>query len=165
LLVLMLAVIGTQTLRLHKEQKSHAADRTEWAIARAQSAEAAASAQAAYRNQESEWRASQDEIARNAEKAVQQARNDAADASAAARGLRQQVAAVVASDRRRAAARPSASASGPAASDTEDLLAGLFLSAVDRARELAAIADERGAAGVACERAYRSIAGPVTPSD
>lgn len=87
---------------------------------------------------------------------IQHAAAVAADASAAAGeldGLRHDLAAV----RRAAAVNPAASSAGAPASDTTVVLAQLLELAADRAQGLAQLADQRGVAGVACERQYDSL--------
>ncbi|OJA92156.1 DUF2514 family protein [Burkholderia ubonensis] len=95
--------------------------------------------------------AAQQEIATDAAKKRDQARVDAAAASAAD-GLRRQVAALVAGIRRSAT-----SAGGSPAGDALDLLADVLGRADARAGELATIADERGIAGQQCERSYDAL--------
>ncbi|KVX55961.1 DUF2514 family protein [Burkholderia cepacia] len=106
-------------------------------------------------NESNEFRrrlAAQQEIATDAAKERDRAAADAADADAAADGLRKQVAALVADARRAGAATGS-----PATGDALDLLADVFGRADERAGELAKIADARGIAGQQCERSYDAL--------
>ncbi|QTO17423.1 DUF2514 family protein [Burkholderia seminalis] len=108
-------------------------------------------------NERNEFRrrlAAQQEIATNAAKERDRAAADAADADAAADGLRKQVSVLVADARRAGAA-----AGSPATGDALDLLADVFGRADERAGELAKIADERGIAGQQCERSYDALIG------
>ena len=58
---------------------------------------------------------------------------------------------------RTAAANPAVAASGPTARDPLAVLADLLSRADARASELARIADDRGAAGAACEQSYDAL--------
>ncbi|AQT50324.1 DUF2514 family protein [Burkholderia cenocepacia] len=108
-------------------------------------------------NERNEFRrrlAAQQEIATNAAKERDRAAADAANADAAADGLRKQVSVLVADARRAGAA-----AGSPATCGALDLLADVFGRADERAGELAKIADERGIAGQQCERSYDALIG------
>ena len=100
--------------------------------------------------------AKQKEITDAADKQLAQARADAAIADAAAGRLSARVVALVA-QARAAAANPAAfSASAPAA-DPVGMLAELQRRADEAAGIFARIADERGAAGAACEAEYQAL--------
>ena len=91
------------------------------------------------------------EVISEANNAKAKAQASAATATAASGRLRQRADAIA------SACSPSAAAAGPAASSPGAVLADM-LGRLDQAgRELAAIADERGIAGQACERAYRAL--------
>ena len=86
----------------------------------------------------------------------------AADASAAAAardGLRHDLDAVIASRRPAAVNSPASAASSPTP-DATMVLSELLERAADRAAGLARLADDRGVAGAACERAYQSLTKP-----
>lgn len=89
-----------------------------------------------------------------ADKNLAQIRRAAATAEQRAIGLRNQVNALAARCGAGAEAA-TAAAPGEAASSPGDLLAELYRRADARAGELAAIADERGERGQACERTYQ----------
>lgn len=98
--------------------------------------------------------AAQQEVTTHAQETATQARADAAAARAAADRLRQRIAARQADAR---PADPAAAGGGAPAPDAYQLLADVLSSVVDEAVGLAALADERGVAGHACERAYDSL--------
>jgi Flp pilus assembly protein TadB len=94
----------------------------------------------------------QSEIANDAHAQAEHARADA-DAAAAARDrLRDRLAAVVAS-----AGHPSSATGSEAAGDPIGVLAVVLGRADERAGLLADLADKRGIAGAACERAYDAL--------
>lgn len=96
----------------------------------------------------------QTEIANDATKGAETARNDARAAGAVAEQLRQRVAQLGASA---AAGHPAAVGTGPAAGDPLDVLADVLGRADQRAGELAAYADAARIAGLACERSYDAL--------
>lgn len=97
----------------------------------------------------------QQEVVRDAQLQASAARADAARADGARDALRVQLAGFVAANRR--PADPASAAGGAPASDALDVLADMFSRADQRAGELAKIADERGAAGLACQRSYDAL--------
>lgn len=129
-----------------------------WDRERLQQVAAAASASEAARLEEQRRAAAQQEIVDESVRIQARVVADAAAARDAAGGLRERVAAVAARCGA-SAPDPAASAPGPAASSPGDLLADVFGRLVVRAGELAVVADQRGAAGSACERAYDSLRG------
>jgi hypothetical protein len=82
---------------------------------------------------------------------LRRVRSDAAAADIAGRGLRDRARAIA------AACGASAAATGGAASAPEYLLADVLGRLEEAGRELALTADERGAAGAACQRLYNSL--------
>lgn len=96
----------------------------------------------------------QQEAADVASRQARRARADAAAADAAAGSLREHVARLAA---RAAGDDPAAAAGGQTAADAAGMLAELQRRADERAGILARIADERGIAGAACERAYDAL--------
>jgi hypothetical protein len=96
----------------------------------------------------------QQEAANAAAQQARRARADAAAADAAAGSLREHVARLAA---RAAGNDPAAAAGGQTAADAAGMLAELQRRADERAGILARIADERGIAGAACERAYDAL--------
>jgi len=107
---------------------------------------------------EAAWINKHQEIARDAEETARRAAAAAADARIAGDGLRQRA------DRLATAAAhcpatqdPTIAPSGPPAGHPAALLADMLGRLEEAGRELAAIADARGAAGAACERAYEAL--------
>jgi hypothetical protein len=119
------------------------------------------------RAQEAQVRKAQQEAINEAESRAAQARADRVIAEAASGALQRRyeqrvrdlVRAVTAAATARGAgaADPAAASAGTAAEDPAGVLADVFGRCVERVRVLAAIADERGAAGAACQRAYEAL--------
>jgi len=97
----------------------------------------------------------QQEVTRDAQLQASTARADAARADGARDALRVQLAGFVAANRR-PPSTPAPSGSAPAA-DALDVLADVFSRADQRAGELAKLADDRGTAGLACQRSYDAL--------
>jgi Protein of unknown function (DUF2514) len=133
-----------------------------WDAARAVAAETARVATEAARAEEQRRIAALMEIANESALRAEQSRVAALAADAAAVGLRQRAAAIAA---RCSASRghPSPAASGPPAADPGRMLADVLGRLEEAGRELAAIADQRGAAGAACQTAYDALRGAQTP--
>ncbi len=118
--------------------------------------------QAAERDKEAAIHAKQQEAIDAAATSLAQARADAAGARSALDRLRQRAALHA------AAARPPGPDPAPVgvcqtATVPADLLAFVLVQAADRARELAAYADESRAAGLACERSYEAVRQALSP--
>ncbi|WP_093299911.1 DUF2514 family protein [Variovorax sp. NFACC27] len=154
-LVAALATAGIERTRAAGARADAATARKELADYRATAAESGRLAERAARNTEQTWRSRVDGVIQDGQQQIARARDDAADAVRAARQLRDELAAYRAAIRA-ATAAPAAAAGGPPTTDPLDLLADLFGRADARAGELAAIADERGAAGAICERWARA---------
>lgn len=118
--------------------------------------------QAAERDKEAAIHAKQQEAIDAAATSLAQARADAAGARSALDRLRQRAALHAAAAR---PPGPDPTPAGPcqAASATADLFAFMFFQAADRARELAAYADESRAAGLACQRSYEAVRQALSP--
>lgn len=126
------------------------------AAERTAAAEATAKALAA-REAETERRlAAQEEVVRVAHLASTRARADADAATAASASLRVRFDAYLAS-LHPAPAHPGPASGGAAAADSGAVLADLFGRLEAAGRQLAAIADERGGRGAACEQAYNTL--------
>lgn len=163
-ILLMLALAGVQSWRLHRAQLTAADLRTEIQAQRRQAAEdraqavaASASAAAAYRSIEQAWIQKHQEIARDAE--TQARALDAARAAGriAGDGLRhraQQLAATAACPAP-TPADPATAPSSPPTPSAAAVLADVLGRLEEAGRELAAVADARGTAGAACQRAYQ----------
>jgi hypothetical protein len=146
----------------HRESTGHAAGmaavQAKWDAERAIELAAAHSASEAARAEEARRVAAMKEIDDAHEKALAAARGDALLAGTDAAKLRQRIATLIAAARGSAARDDSpASHVGPPAEDPGTMLADVLGRCVQRVQFLATVADERGAAGAACERAYDSL--------
>jgi len=168
LLALLLAVsllAGVQSVRLSRSAAALAELRTVIATERQRAADAAATASEAARLEEHRRTAAQQEIAHEAETDRRGAAVAAARAGVAGNGLRVRAAAVAAGCHP-AAADPAAAGAGPPAANAALVLADMLGRLEVAGRQLAAIADERGIAGAACQRAYDSLTQePATMTD
>jgi hypothetical protein len=149
---------------------AHATHRAAWADERAALAAAAQQATDRARAIETDWRSRHDQIQADTTAQLAAARRDAAAARSTGdrlrdhvRALAQQCSAPGPATAARdpaaptAAANPAAARPGPPTPDPGLVLADL-LSRMDAAgRELAAVADARGTAGQACQRAYDAL--------
>ena len=161
-----LALAGVQTWRLQRVQLSAADLRTEIQAQRSRAAEdraqavaASARAAAAYRSIEQAWINKHQEIALEAQDQALRTAAAAAAAGIAGDGLRQRAAELAAT-----AACPAPTAPGPAPTPSSPptpspaaVLADVLGRLEEAGRELAAVADARGTAGVACQKAYESL--------
>jgi NADH dehydrogenase/NADH:ubiquinone oxidoreductase subunit G len=127
-----------------------------WDAERARQTEAALKATEAARLEEQRRAAAQQEIADVADRKIAAAVDALARADAAADRLRHRAAALAASCRG-AAADPAAASAGQAASSPGNMLADVQRQLVEAAGLYASVADARGIAGAACERAYQSL--------
>lgn len=101
-------------------------------------------------DEEARRREAMQEVTRHAAQSRARILADSGAAAAAADRLRQQVRALLAQ-------RAAVATGGEAAGDACDVLTELLGAADARLRDLARIADERGAAGAACVRAYNGL--------
>ncbi|EHG9340672.1 DUF2514 domain-containing protein [Salmonella enterica] len=90
---------------------------------------------------------------REAQKRIDQARNDALDAAARAGRLQQQLVAI----REQLRQYNAIVGAGPSAADTGVLLADLLSKSLERNRQLAEYADRAAEAGRVCEKQYDSL--------
>lgn len=134
-----------------------------WDADKVRAASAALRESEAARAEEQRRAEAQREVVEAYERQIQKVRADAAIADAAAGRLRDRVAALVAAARQ-AAQHPGAAASGPATDDATGMLADVLGRCVTRIRFLAAVADQRGAAGQACERSYDALSAATAAS-
>lgn len=151
-----LLLAGVQTSRLHRAELALAEHQAQAQAERARAAEAARQAEANYRAIEQAWIRKHQEIAREAEDQARRLAAAAAAGAVAGDGLRHratQLAARCPAPESPAPAEPGPPAAGPGA-----LLADVLGRLEAAGRELAAIADARGAAGQACQRAYGALA-------
>ncbi|BDH46405.1 hypothetical protein TUM12370_24490 [Salmonella enterica subsp. enterica serovar Choleraesuis] len=116
--------------------------------------------QTAARTEEQRRQQAINRVTDDAQKQIEHARADAAAANHAADSLRD---AIDRTTKRLAASEATSdtctTAAGKAAADAARVLADVLKRADERAGRLAEIADQRGVAGLACERAYGSIRG------
>lgn len=118
-------------------------------------AEAAANAQFGARIEEQRRVSAIEEVQRNAQEQLAAAAADAAAADRTAAGLREQVERLS----RRPARCPAAAGGGESADPARVVLADVLLEMERRGRDLAAEADRRRVAGLACESAYGVVQG------
>jgi hypothetical protein len=153
---LLAAAWGVQTVRL-------SANKTELAVSRQAHAEYVAKSEAAARQLSEEYRIEDQRrasairsVVQNAIQITEAVAADAASARSASDRLRDRISALVAASRKasRDPAAPPGSASAP---DALDLLADVQRRTEEAAGQFARIADERGTAGLTCERAYGAL--------
>jgi uncharacterized protein YlxW (UPF0749 family) len=162
----LIGLAGAQTWRLHSAQLTAADLRTELQAQSRRAAENLATAHAEalmltakHRAIEQAWIRKHQEIAREAENQARRTAADAGDARIAGDGLRiraHQHAATAACPAA-AATSPNAASSGPPTTSPATVLANVLERLETAGRELAAIADARGTAGAACEKAYQAL--------
>jgi hypothetical protein len=164
------AMLGNLWLYLNRTQVQRDLARAQTALAaeqadrqreRADAATALAAATEQARQTEAQWRAQHTEVQTHAQAQIRAASADAARARGAADSLQRRaevIAAQCANPQRDSAAGSGFTPRGPAAPDPGAVLAELLGRLAQTAGELAAIADARGAAGAACERAYDGVA-------
>jgi hypothetical protein len=157
----VIAVIGASAAWLFEagRDKGRTEVTAKWQDEKARLLNAAEAARADERIKTANDAAELRKIADDADSKTRAADRARAGADAAAAGLQRRVAQLAASCH-----RPAGSA-GPAASGTSTADAGPLLAELSRridetAGELAAIADARGIAGAACERAYNALREP-----
>lgn len=150
------AIAATQTWRLSQARDELQHLQVQVERERAQAAQAAADAQSRARAEEQRRAQALQEVERETETRNRSARVDAAAAGAAGDGLRVRADALAASCGG-STVDSSAAVGGATTADAGRVLANMLGDVTRAAVELAAIADERGAAGSACERAYESL--------
>jgi hypothetical protein len=110
------------------------------------------------RSTEAAWRAKHQEITRDAQTQSRALDADRAAGLAAADGLRQRAAQLAASNP--TPSDPDVAVFGPPDASRTAMLADVLARVEAAGRELASIADARGTAGAACERAYDALRAP-----
>jgi len=157
----LISAIGVQTWRLHSLEASCAMKAEAWAEEREKLANAAQAAEHRQRLIEDQRRQDVERIANDATTRIAAA-HAAASAADAARDRMQLAAqqAAAAARRRGSGSHPAAAGSGAAASDPIGVLADVLGRADAAAGVYAAIADQRGLRGQACERAYEALRAP-----
>ena len=158
ILALLAALVGVGAYEHHRGYATGRADvQQAWDKERTAQLATAVAASEANRSIEQQRAQAVQEATRNAELAQDAVRVAAVRAVAAGDGLRQRTVAVAAACDR-PAVNPGAAPPGPAASSPGDMLADVLRRIEDAAGQLAAVADERGAAGAACVSAYGALA-------
>ena len=114
---------------------------------------ALAKAHAQARLTEARWRTTIEGVQIDAREQLAQVADDAATAAATADGLRRELDRI----RRRAASCAAAADGSAPGRDSTELLADLLAEVESAGRAMAAEADRRGVAGLACERAYDGV--------
>jgi hypothetical protein len=144
-----------------RAQSALARERAERAQEREKLVAEALAASEAARSLEARWRAQHTEVQTDAQAKIRAAAADAARARSAADSLqrRAEVIAAQCANPQRDSAAPALG--GAAAQDPGVVLANLLRGVAQAAGELAAVADARGTAGAACERAYDAITAPL----
>jgi len=167
--VAVLLAVVTLYLYLDREKALRAAvearralaeQSAQWATQREELTAAALRESERARETEAQWRAKHEEIQTHAQTQVRAAQADAARARTAADVLRSRAEALASQCtpyRDQAAGIAGPTPGGPAAANPGAVLADLLGRLTQTAGELAAVADARGAAGSACERAYGSL--------
>lgn len=153
LLTVLLAVLGGEMWSHNRTRAAHLQDRAEFATLRAQAEAAAAAQSEKFRAIEQELRNAQDTHGKEIE-AVLLDLDRARAAGGVASGRLRDAAQAAAARARAACADSTASAVRETASDAISLLSDVLGRIDERAGILADIADRRGIAGRACERAY-----------
>lgn len=153
------AFSSVQTLRLAQTKTALATEQRDRAADASRAEQAARAQLERYRLQEAQWADSHRKAIHDAELKAAEARADAVLADAA-RGRLQQRVADLAAAARRTAANPSAPRASAPAEDAIGMLADLQRRADEAAGIMAHVADERGAAGELCERAYDALTSP-----
>lgn len=153
---LLLAALGTQTVRLSSEQAAHAKTQASFSDERVAAADAQGRALAEQRDEFERRIGVKDATIQAAQDAAAAARGDAVTARLAGNSLRESTEALV--ERARAAGwRAGAGAGSAATDDPIGVLADVLGRADQRAGILAEYADASRIAGQACERSYNSL--------
>ena len=145
---------------LAKGRAETAVVQARWDTERAAEFAAAASASESARAEEQRRQSATQEIAHEAQVMQDRARRDAVAVTGAADGLRQRAAAVAAACRGGPSVNPTAAAGSTPATDSGAVLIDVLSRVVVVAGQLAIVADQRGGAGAACERAYTALTAP-----
>jgi hypothetical protein len=143
-----------------RAQSSLAREREERAQEREKLIAEALAASEAARALEAHWRAQHTEVQTDAQNRIRAASADAARARTAADSLQRRAEVIAAQCANPTRDSASPAPGGAAAQDPGVVLTQLLRGVAQAAGELAAVADARGTAGAACERAYDAIAAP-----
>lgn len=149
---LVLTLAGTSYMLGRKEMDNAWSAR--WAARDKADAVAQRQLEAANRAEEQRQREAMEQAAEHAEKQIEALRGDAAGARAAANRLQRTVAEL---QRRSASTIPAAGNASATGAATCGVLADVLTESVERNQHLAAEADRRRVAGLACERAYNAM--------
>ena len=155
LLAFLLFAVSVYGIYHHGLTVSDAKWQAKWDKRDSDDATARSAAELAARKTEEANQAAITKVQTDATQKLEQARTDAASASASADGLRKRVQQLLAASRTRA--NPPAARGSAPGTDAGDLLANLLDQSVQRNRELAKVADSSIARGNACVAAYEAI--------
>ncbi len=133
-----------------------ATERATWANREAELSERALAAEQREREKEQLWNARQQEVISNATQKLAAA-DSAASAAVSSRDRLLERLQAIASAGRRARQNPAPASGGASAPDAIGVLADVLGRADAAAGFMAAVADQRGLRGEACERAYESL--------
>lgn len=142
------------------DKAGYARGHAEWVKLDSDMTAKALAAERRQRDEEQRRAKAQQEIEDAHQLALQKARADVAIADAAAGRLRERVIALVAASRSAAGHDTGAAPISPPADDAAGVFADVLGRCVARVRLLAAVADDRGAAGSACEQSYDALTAP-----
>jgi hypothetical protein len=156
----LVVLSGTLLWELRGTETTLARERAERAQEREKLVAEALAASEAARALEARWRAQHTEVQTDAKNRIRAATADAARARSAADSLQRRAEVIAAQCAHPTRDSASPAPGGAAAQDPGVVLANLLRGVAQAAGELAAVADARGTAGTACERAYDAIAAP-----
>lgn len=156
-LLVLVGLLGLQTVRLAEEQRDHATTVSMWAKNRESLERAALQAAEDARTEEQRRTKAAQEIANETQAKLDQARNDADTARTAGERLRKRVAELTASIGRGGAGNPTSGGASASAQKTADLLADVQRRLDEATDGIAGFADGASAAGSACERSYDAL--------
>ena len=159
----LMVLSGTLLWELRGAEITLARERAERAQEREKLMAEALAASEAARALEARWQAAHTEVQTDAQAKIRAASADAARARTAADGLQRRAEVIAAQCANPTRDRADPSFGGQAASDPGVVLTNLLRGVAQAAAEFAAVADARGAAGTACERAYDAISAPGRP--
>ena len=141
-----------------ESEAARAKDQAAWAIQREVLVQEALKESERARQTEAQWREKQTEVQKNAQERIRVAAADAARARDAADILQRRAEIVAAQcanpSRDQTGPDPSFAGRGSPTPDPGTVLTNMLRGVAAAAAELAAVADARGAAGAACEKAY-----------
>ena len=154
----LVVLSGTLLWELRGTETTLARERAERAQEREKLVAEALAASEAARALEARWRAQHTEVQTDAQAKIRAASADAARARSAADSLQRRAEVIAAQCANPTRDRADAAPGSATAPDPGVVLTNLLRGVAQAAAELATVADARGTAGAACERAYDAIA-------